>query len=182
MSRRRGTVLLASVLGGIAGAAGVAWWEGQHDTEARPPDPSASAVADVRLVLTGVELPVRSNRAGGDAAPAPLWIDGALLHSRGPAIATVVRIHRASGSVTIRTPALPVRLSANKSYEPVRLQITPRDCALATEWTPSAQPFTLTWRDEHGDVHSDTGGDHDALMELALIRYVDEVCDAHAPR
>lgn len=73
-------------------------------------------------------------------------------------------------------PALPVRLSANQSFERIRLQITARDCGLATAWTPSAQPFTLTWQDDHGDIHTETGGDHDASMELALIRYFNRVC------
>ena len=107
---------------------------------------------------------------------APLRIDGALLHGRGTGTATVTRIHRPGKSLAIRVPALPVRLSVNHSFERIRLQILPRDCGLATQWTPSAQPFTLTWKDDHGDVHVDIGGDHDASMELTLIRYLDAVC------
>ena len=70
----------------------------------------------------------------------------------------------------------------NHSFEPVRLKITAQDCGLAAEWTPSAQPFTLTWQDDHGDIHSDTGGDHDASMELELIRYFDVICGNQPPR
>jgi hypothetical protein len=69
----------------------------------------------------------------------------------------------------------------NHSFERVRLKITARDCGLAAEWTPSAQPFTLTWRDDHGDIHMDTGGDHDASMELELVRYFDVTC-SNQPR
>jgi hypothetical protein len=114
----------------------------------------------------------RNGTAGND----PLLIDGVLLHSRGPGTATITNIHRSSGSLAIRVPALPVRLSVNHSFERIRLKITARDCGLASEWTPSSQPFTLTWQDDHGDVHMDTGGDHDASMELELMRYFDVVC------
>jgi hypothetical protein len=69
----------------------------------------------------------------------------------------------------------------NHSFERVRLKITARDCGLAAEWTPSAQPFTLTWRDDHGGIHMDTGGDHDASMELELVRYFDVTC-SNQPR
>lgn len=62
------------------------------------------------------------------------------------------------------------------------MQITPRDCELATQWTPSAQPLLLTWQDDHGDVHVDVGGDHDAAMEISLIRYLDEACDDRGVR
>jgi hypothetical protein len=62
------------------------------------------------------------------------------------------------------------------------MKISARDCGLAAEWTPSAQPFTLTWQDDHGAIHTDTGGDHDASMELALIRYLDAVCDNESRR
>jgi hypothetical protein len=65
----------------------------------------------------------------------------------------------------------------NHSFERIRMKISARDCGLAAEWTPSAQPFILTWQDDHGAIHTDTGGDHDASMELALIRYFDAVCD-----
>jgi hypothetical protein len=62
------------------------------------------------------------------------------------------------------------------------VRINARDCGLASEWTPSSQPFTLTWQDDHGDLHSDTGGDHDASMELELMRYFDVVCGNHPAR
>ena len=48
---------------------------------------------------------------------------------------------------------------------------------LATQWTPSSQPFSLTWFDDQGDVHEDLGGDHDSSMEISLIRHLAAVCD-----
>jgi len=88
----------------------------------------------------------------------------------------VRRIHRPGESLSVRVPALPVKLSVNQSYQRVRLEILPRDCELATQWTPSAQPFTLTWEDGNRNIHVDVGGDHDASMELAMIRYLEAAC------
>jgi hypothetical protein len=180
--RRRGVVLIAFVLGVIGGGGAAWWWDDRSPTEARAPSPPAAAGTEVRLVLSGVVAPTQPNDRNGTVGTGPLRIDGVLLHSRGPGIATVTRIHRAGGSLAIRVPALPVRLSVNQSFERIRLKITARDCGLATEWTPSAQPFTLTWQDDRGDVHMDTGGDHDASMELALIRYFDVVCGDQTTR
>ncbi len=136
----------------------------------------------MRLVLSGVVAPTQPDDRNDTVGDDPLRIDGVLLHSRGRGTATVTGIHRAGESFAIRVPALPVRLSVNHSFERIRLVITPRDCELATEWTPSAQPFTLTWQDDHGDVHHDTGGDHDALLELTLLDYFDAVCGSPAAR
>jgi hypothetical protein len=180
--RHRGAVLIAFVLG-VIGGGGAAWWSNDRPPEeARAPSPPAAAGTDVRLVLSGVVAPTRPNDRNGTAEDGPLRIDGALLHDRGTATATVTRIHRPGGSLAIRVPALPVRLSAYHSFERIRLQITPRDCGLAAQWTPSAQPFTLTWQDDHGNVHVDIGGDHDASMELTFIRYLDAVCGNPATR
>jgi hypothetical protein len=174
--RRRGVVLIAFVLG-VIGGGGAAWWlDDQLPREVGAPSPPAAAGAEVRLVLSGVVAPTQPNDRNGTVGNHPLRIDGVLLHSGGPGIATVTSIHRASGSLAIRVPALPVRLSVNHSFERVLLKITPRDCGLAAEWTPSAQPFTLTWQDGLGNIHMHTGGEHDASMELALIRYFDVVC------
>ena len=118
----------------------------------------------------------RTSDRNGTLVAAPLRIDAVLLHGRGSGSATVSRIHRPGNSLSIRAPALPVRLSVNHSFERIRLHISAQDCPMASQWTPSAQPFTLTWRDDHGDVHTGIGGDHDAAMELALIRYLDAVC------
>jgi hypothetical protein len=180
--RLRGIVLLAFVLG-VIGSGGAAWWlDDRSPREAKTPSPPATAGTEVRLVLSGVVAPTPRNDRNGTVGNDPLRIDGVLLHSRGPGIATVTRIHRASGSLAIRVPALPVRLSVNHSFERVRLKITPRDCGLAAEWTPSAQPFTLTWQDDHGNIHMGTGGDHDASMELTLIRYFNVACGNQTPR
>lgn len=182
--RYRGVIAMALGLGFITGGGAVLWW---HD---RPPEQlrSPPAVADkmqssppvtensVRLVLSAVAARTRSNVENGTVGARPLRIDGALLHSRGTGTATVTRIHRPGGGLVIRVRALPVTLSVNHSFERVRLQITPGNCALATQWTPSSQPFMLTWQDDRGEVHIQLGGDHDAPMELSLISYMDAAC------
>jgi hypothetical protein len=180
--RRRGVVLIAFVLGVVAGGGATWWWDGWPSRDARAPSPPTAAGAEVRLVLSGVVAPTPSNGRNGPGGNDPLLIDAVLLHGRGPGIATVVRIHRPGGSLAIRAAALPVRLSVNHSFERVRLKITARDCGLAAEWTPSAQPFTLTWQDDHGDIRTDTGGDHDTSMELELIRYFDAICGSQPAR
>jgi hypothetical protein len=172
--RRRGVVVIAVVLGVIAGGGVVRW---TSDPPEERPSSAAAPDTTVRLVLSGVATRPRASGRDGGAGSSPLRIDGVLLHSRGPGTATVTRIHRPGGSLSIRVRALPVTLSANDSFERVRLQVTARDCALATRWTPSAQPFTLTWRDDQGEHHTSIGGDHDASMELSLIRHMDAVCD-----
>jgi hypothetical protein len=164
------------MLGVIGGGAATWWLDGSSPRDARAPSPPAAAGTEVRLVLSGVVAPTQPIGRDGTGGNDPLMIDGVLLHSRGPGSATITRIHRSSTSLAIRVPALPVTLSVNHSFERIRLKITARDCGLASEWTPSSQPFTLTWRDDHGDVHMDTGGDHDASMELEVMRYFDVVC------
>jgi hypothetical protein len=110
--RRRGVVLIAFVLGVIGGGGAAWWWDDRSPTEARAPSPPAAAGTEVRLVLSGVVAPTQPNDRNGTVGNGPLRIDGVLLHSRGPGIATVTRIHRAGGSLAIRVPALPVRLSS----------------------------------------------------------------------
>lgn len=179
--QRFGVVLMAFLVGAIGGG-GAAWWLADHSPrEATTPLPPAAGT-EVRLVLNGVLAPRQPIDRTGGIGNDPLRIDGVLLHSRGPGIVTVTRIHRAGGSLAVRVPALPVRLSSNQSFERISLEITARDCGLASEWTPSAQPFTVTWQDDQGDTHTDTGGDHDASMELALIRYIDVVCEKRPTR
>lgn len=180
--RRRSVVLIAFMSGVVVGG-GAAWWFADRSPiEVRAPSPPAAAGADVRLVLSGVVSPRQVKDPHGTVGNDPLRIDAVLLHGRGPGNATVTRIHRVGGSIAIRAPALPVTLSVNHSTERIRLEITARDCGLAAEWTPSAQPFTITWQDDHGDIHTDTAGDHDVSMELALIRYFDVVCGHQATR
>jgi len=172
---RRGAALIAFVLGVIGGGGVVGSWSDRSPNEVLAPSPQAATSSDVRLVLSGVEGPAQPSHGKG-AGPAPLRIDGALLHDRGTGSATVRRIHRPGESLSVRVPALPVKLSVNQSYQRVRLEILPRDCELATQWTPSAQPFTLTWEDGNRNIHVDVGGDHDASMELAMIRYLEAAC------
>jgi len=174
--RHRGVILTAFAFGVISGGGAIGWWnDDPPPKEVRAPSPSAAAGNEVRLVLSGIVAPAQPNDRN-DIGAAPLRIDGVLLHGRGTGSATVTRIHRPGESLAIRVPALPIRLSANHSYERIRLQILPRDCRLATQWTPSSQPFTLTWEDDHGDVHVNIGGDHDASMELTLIGYLEAAC------
>lgn len=178
--RRRGVVLIAFVWGVIAGG-GAAWWlDAWSPQGATPPSPTAGAGGDVRLVLGGVVAATPQNGRNGTGGNGPLLVESVLLHGRSQGTATVTRIHRPGGSIAIRVRELPVELSVNHSFERIRLEVSARDCGLATEWTPSAQPFTLTWQDDEGDIHLDTGGDHDASMELELIRYFDLVC-SHQP-
>lgn len=173
--RHRGVILAAFAFGVISGG-GAVWWNDRPPKEVGAPSPpAATAGTEVRLVLSGVVASRPSDRSGTVGA-APLRVDGVLLHGSGSGSATVTRIHRPGNSLAIRVPALPVRLAVEHSSERIRLQILPRDCELATQWTPSAQPFTLTWKDDHGDVHVDVGGDYDPSMALALIRYRDAVC------
>ena len=178
--RYRAVIALALVVGVIAGGGAVWWWKD------RPPSPPEDAHGlrssprdaenDVRLVLSGVAPPDRSQPANGALGTRPLRIDGALLHSRGAGTATVTRIYRPGGGLVVRVRALPVTLSVNHSFERVRLRITPGDCTLATEWTPSSQPFMVDWRDDREEVHRQLVGDHDPPMELALTRYLDAAC------
>ncbi len=174
--RRRGVVLLALVLGALAGAGAARWWDDRSPGEGPEPSREAAAGSQVRLVLHGVVPPAPQGPTDGVRRNAALWLDAVLLHGRGPGTATVTRIHRPGGSVAIVVPDLPVRLSVNHSFQRVRLRLRPRDCRLATEWTPSAQPFVLTWRDAEGVVHGELGGDHDAALELALIDHLNAVC------
>lgn len=176
MWRRRVVVLLAVVCGVIGGGGMVWWWHDRSSGESPIPSRTSSAGQDVRLILTGVESRSAGKHRSGVAADGSLWLDAVLLHGRGPGTATVTRVHRPGRSIAVRVPELPVRLSVNHSFERVRLQLTPNNCRLATTWTPSSQPFTLTWRDDGDDVQQDVGGDHDSAMELTLIRYFDAAC------
>jgi len=168
--RRRGAVILSVAVGVAAGAAAVLMWNDRYDDRPSESQRSAPApaLARVRLVLDGVSSGSRDRY---------LSIEAVLLHDRGSGTATVRRIHRPGTSLSIRVPDLPVTLSANHPYERVHVRIAPRDCVLATEWTPSAQPLTLSWEDEHGTLRSGIGGDHDAPIELSLIRHMSAVCD-----
>ena len=178
--RLGGVALGALVLGVIGGGGAAWWWNEQRPPETRAATGPAAAGTEVRLILSRVATLTRPEERLGAVGNYPLRIDAVLLHSRGPGTATVTRIHRPGTSIAIRAEELPVALSANRSFERVRLEVTPRDCRLATEWTPSSQPFTLTWRDEQGDVHTDTGGDHDASLEVRMLEYFDRVCGSAA--
>lgn len=181
--RRRGLVLATWLVGVLSGAGVVWWWDGGAEQQVGgAPTRSATALGgqEVRLVLTRAGALRRDSRQTGGAAY--LRVDGALLYDGRAGDVTVRRIYRPGGGLLVRVPRLPVVLSANRAYEPIRLQIAPGDCRLATEWTPSAQPLTLTWRDEQGRVQRSSGGDHDPVMELTLIRWLDDACDGRTGR
>lgn len=178
--RRRALPVVTGVAGVVLGAAVMSWWSGGTPDQSRDrPAPeaartSAAAVADVRLVMTGVRRPA----ATPDGRDRALVVDGALLHGRGAGTATVTRISRPGEAIRIRVRALPLALSVNRSYVPIRLRISPRDCALATQWTPSSQPFALTWEDQDGQVRTELGGDHDAALAIEMARFLDAACAA----
>ncbi len=167
-TRRRGTgLVVAAAVGLLAGAGATAWWSDRGTEQPATPAASASRTGDVRLVLTGV-------RPAADGAA--LTIDAVLLHSRTTGTATVTGVGRPGGAIAVRVDELPTTLSVNRSFERVRLRIAPRDCELATLWTPSSQPLVVTWEDEGGEVHETVGGDHDADLEIALIGHLDAAC------
>lgn len=167
-SRRRSVLVLVFLLGVLAGGGTAWWWRDPPPPERVRATPPAGDNG-VRLVLSG---PATS--AGGGRS---LLVEAVLLHTRGPGSATVTRIHRPGRALSIQVGELPLELSVNNSFERIRLEIHPRSCALATRWTPSAQPFAITWRDDEGDLHQQLGGDHDAATELALIRHMDAACE-----
>lgn len=175
-SRRQGAVTAAWLLVGVLIGGGATWWWGERPPE-EPRSSSAAVGTSVGLVLSGVAPRTRPNGRVAPVGAGPLWIDGVLLRSPGSGAVTVTRIHRPGESITIRVPELPVTLSDGQTFEQVRLSITPRDCVLATQWTPSAQPFTLTWQDADGDVHEDLAGEHDGALQLSLIRHMNAACD-----
>ena len=100
--------------------------------EARAPSPPAAGGTECGSSSAGSWRPHNRTIGMAPSGSDPLRIDGVLLHSRGPGHATVTRIHRAGGSLAIRVPALPVRLSVNHSFERIRMEITARDCGLAS--------------------------------------------------
>lgn len=168
-------MVVAFVCGVVVGGGTVWWWWVDWSREQTGREPVGSG-ASIRLVLSRVDSPTGLRRSDPTIEGGPLWLEAALWHAQGAGTVTVTRVHRPGRALTIRVPGLPLTMTADSAFELVRLRITPRDCALATQWTPSALPFIITWRDEQGDLHEDLGGDHDAAMEIALIRYMDAAC------
>ena len=164
---RRRLVGVALALGGAVVGAAVVLSVTRSDPDPVPAPPAAVS-SDVRLVVTAT--------ADRPVAEDALWVDAVLLLAGGPDRATVTRVHRPGDSLDIRVPELPVELTPAEPFALVRLRIAPRDCRLADMWTPSARPFTVTWRSGDGRQRSGQGGDHDADMELAWLNHMDEVC------
>lgn len=106
-----------------------------------------------------------------------LWLDGVLVYVQGSGAVTVTRVHRPGGALRVRVPDLPLRLTPESTFERIQMSVSPRECRLASMWTPSARPFTLTWRTGDGSWRSNSVGDHNASMELTWLAHMDSVCD-----
>ncbi len=153
---------------GIAIGAGITLWRQDAPDPPLPATPRPS----VHLVITGLaERPVSI-----DGSTSGLWLDALLIHVEGHGPATVTSIGRPGGALDIRVPDLPTSLSDGGAVERVQLRLTARDCRLATMWTPSARPFTLTWHGADGTQHTRPSGEHSPAMALAWMRHMDAVC------
>lgn len=158
---------VAFTVGAVLGALTLAWWGSRDDaTPATPSAPSTVSDAVVRLVLSKAP----AVEGGG------VLIEAALLHDRESGPITVTGIERTGASIVVDAPELPVDMSVNHSYERIDLRIRPQNCNLADEWTPSSQPFVVTWEDESGTEYEALGGDHDGDLEIAVIGFLSQVC------
>ncbi|MBD8869900.1 hypothetical protein [Nocardioides donggukensis] len=174
----RRVAVLATVFtcGALAGAAGA----GAYVSESQYEDRTPASRASVQLVITGVADHSRAEPMKADAQKRALWLDGVLMYMGERGAAIVTRVHRPGRSLRIRVPDLPVSLTAGDPPKQVQIRIAPRDCELASMWTPSARPFRLTWRAADGDWRTDPVGDHNASVEVTLIAHMDSVCDARS--
>jgi hypothetical protein len=163
-------VPLVFVLGVAAGGGAVRWWQDRPE-----PPPLRVDEHDVELVLFEA-VPPRPRPVGRDGDVSPLRVDGALLLS-GAVTSTVLGIDTLDDSLGVRAPALPVTVSPTGRFQSVSLRIVVRDCSAATRWTPDDRPFTINWRDEYGQVHTDRAGDFGRATAVSLLSYVDAVCD-----
>ncbi len=134
----------------------------------------------VELVLLETDPP-RTPRTGAESEASPLHVDGALLLS-GVVASTVLTIDTPGRGLVVRIRALPVTVTPTARLRPVRLRIAVRDCEVASRWTPADRPFTITWRDEYDQEHTDRAGDFGMAMAVSLKRYVEAVCDGPADR
>lgn len=166
------------VAGCVAGGSAVGWWQGAGQ---ELPPPTAAADTSVELVLTGVAAHSRADGTQGVAADGALWLDGLLLHVGGRGTATMTRIHRPGRALRVGVPEIPVTLTPDEASQRIQIRVVPRDCALATIWTPSAQPFTVTWQGPDGTTSSEPGGAHNPSLELTLIQAMDAACDDPPP-
>lgn len=120
-------------------------------------------------------VPPRTHPSGLEPETSPLQVDSAFLLS-GTVTSTVLTIDNPDDSLDVRAPALPVTVSTTARFQGIDLEIIVRDCEVATRWTPADRPFTITWRDGDGKVHTDSAGDFDRSMASSLTSYVDAVC------
>jgi len=164
--RQRAAAPVALVLGVVAGAGTVLWWQLEP-----APTPFRADEHDVELIL----FEAVRNPGGTGSEAGPLRIDGALLLS-GTVASTVSRIETTAPSLDVRAPTLPVTVSPTDRFRSVELWISVRDCETATSWAPTDRPFTIAWRDEFDMAHTDRAGDFDRTIANALLRYIDEVC------
>jgi hypothetical protein len=166
--------VLALVLGVAAGAGAVLAWQ---DPPAPPrPAPSPFRVDEhaVELILFEV-VPPRTRPSRWESENTPLQVDSAVFLS-GAATSTVLEVNNLDRSLDVRAPALPVTVSPTARFQSINLEIIVRDCKAASRWTPADRPFTITWRDEHGQRHLDRAGDFDRSMASSMVHYIDAVC------
>jgi hypothetical protein len=172
---RRVVLAVVFAFGAMAGAGALALFGDPRDERQEPSAPAPSS--SVQLVITGVADHSRAEEVRGGAEDEALWLDGVLAYVQGRGAVTVTRVHRPGRGLIVLAPALPLRLTPGSTFERIQLSVSPRECRLASMWTPSARPFTLTWRADDGSWHSNPAGDHNASMELTWLAHMDSVCD-----
>ncbi len=167
--RQRAAVPVALVLGIVAGAAGAAWWQSPQPTS--PPRVDEHAV---ELALFEV-VPLGKRPARREARPSAIRLAGGFLLS-GAVRSTVLTISSPDDALDVSAPALPVTVSPAARFRSVELRIVVRDCEVAGRWSPTDRPFTVTWRDEHGEEHRDRAGDVDRALAEVLVRHIEAMC------
>ncbi|MGH3359844.1 MAG: hypothetical protein ACRDO7_13670, partial [Nocardioidaceae bacterium] len=172
--RHRAVVVIAFVSGVAACGGAVLWWQARPTSPSFPADEHA-----VELLLLDAAPPRTPADGGSDVGS--LHVDSAVFLS-GVVTSTIVRVESPDESLDVRAPALPVTVSTTGRFQSVDLTIIVRDCTAATRWTPVDRPFTITWRDEYGKVHTDRAGDFDGSVGTSLVRSIDAACDTAAGR
>lgn len=129
---------------------------------------------DVELILFQAS---RARPRGGRSASRgrAVHLESAVFLSGG-LTSTLLTIEALEPSLDIRASALPVTISPSNRYQLIVLEIIVRDCAAATQWTPSDRPFFITWRDELEKEHLDRAGEFNRTTATSLTRQVETTC------
>jgi hypothetical protein len=165
---------VAFLVGVVAGAGAVLWWQAQPTPPTSPTPPRVRADEHaVELVLfKAVPKPGPTGEGAG-----PLHIDGALLLS-GQIASTVLSIEFLGESLDVRAPRLPLTVSPSDRFRSIRLRVSVGDCERAIRWDqPGVRPFIITWRDAFDRTHTDRAGDFGKSTGDSMIRYMHAVCD-----